>query len=209
MLTAMGRFRTSRVFDAVFLAVVVASVWWTAAHRVQVGDWLFFLHYQPGPDVTTISQDAGLSSFGQKLFYRGDPQLSDRATVKQVCGQDDIGCITPAGQIYVLDERGRHDRATVTSAHEMLHLAYRRLSAQQKDGLKPLLDQAIQMNAGTNLPTELTGANDADDHYDEAHSLLGSEYKHLPPALEDYYRRYFSDRSKDTAAESRDQAVSD
>jgi hypothetical protein len=97
--------------------------------------------------IITISHDAGLNPSGQKLLYRGDPQFDDRSTITQLCGADDIGCLTPAGQIYVLDEQGRHDRSIVTTAHEMLHLAYRRLSPQAKADLKPLLDQAIQMNA--------------------------------------------------------------
>jgi hypothetical protein len=203
----MGQFRTSRVFDAIFLIAMAGLIWWAAVNRVQIGDWLFFLHYQPSPAVTAISQDAGLSAAGQKLLYRGDPQFDDKATVTQVCGDGDIGCLTPTGQIIVLDEQNRHDRSVVTSAHEMLHLAYRRLSGRQKDDLKPLLDQAIQMNAGTNINAELTGAGDTDDRYDEAHSVLGSEYKRLPPDLEKYYRRYFSDRSKDTTAQARDESI--
>jgi hypothetical protein len=204
MLVVMAQFRTSRVFDAFFLITMAGVVWWAAANRVQIGDWVFFLHYQPNQDIITISHDAGLNPSGQKLLYRGDPQFDDRSTITQLCGADDIGCLTPAGQIYVLDEQGRHDRSIVTTAHEMLHLAYRRLSPQAKADLKPLLDQAIQMNAGPDLTSELSSTGDSDDRYDEAHSVLGSEYQHLPADLEKYYQRYFSDRAKDVAAEAHD-----
>lgn len=205
MLATMGQFRTSRAFDAVFLVAMAGFLWWAAVNRVPIGDWVFFLHFHASPDVVTISSDAGLNAYGQKLLYRGDPQLDDRTTITQVCGANDIGCLTPAGQIYVLDDQGRHDRSVVTSAHEMLHLAYRRLSAQQKDALKPLLEQAIQMNAGPTLDSELSNLADTDDRFDEAHSVLGTEYKRLPPDLEKYYQRYFTDRSKDVAAQARDQ----
>jgi hypothetical protein len=53
------------------------------------------------------------------------------------------------------------------------------------------------------LDDELSGAGDTDDHYDEAHSLLGSEFKYLPSDLENHYKLYFSNRSKTVVAEAR------
>ena len=52
-------FAPAALFDAIFLVVMAGVVWWAAVNRVPIGDWVFFLHYQPGPDVSTISQDAG------------------------------------------------------------------------------------------------------------------------------------------------------
>lgn len=48
-------------------------------------------------------------------------------------------------RVFILDEGDNHARTVVTAAHEMLHLAYRRLSKERKDELVPLLDQAMAM----------------------------------------------------------------
>jgi len=78
----------------------------------------------------------------------------------------------------------------------MLHLAYERLSSNKKDELEPLLDQAVAQNAILGINGELESEKTPEDRRDEAHSLLGTEYKNLPPELETYYSTYFSDRWK-------------
>jgi len=198
----MAEFRTSRVFDVIFVVIVAAGVWWAAANRVAIGDWWFFLHYHPSAAVTALANDAGMNATGRHLFYRTDPQLADTDTINQVCGEHYLGCLTPRGQVYILNDASQHNRSIVTAAHEMLHMAYRRLSGPQKSDLQPLLGQAIAQNGASNLPNELSGASDSDDRDDEAHSLLGSEYQFLPTALEDHYRQFFSDRSKSVTAQA-------
>lgn len=197
----MAQFRTSRLFDIIFVAALGVLLWWAAVNRVAVGDWVYFMHYHPSAKTVQVAAAAGLSPAGQRLFYRTDPQFVPHSVVDQACSVENLGCIDPKGRVYILDESNQPNRTVVTAAHEMLHLAYRRLSNQAKQDLAPLLDQGIAMNS-TDIASELTGLTTADDRRDEAHSLLGSEYRDLPPALERYYSQYFSDRSKVVQAEA-------
>jgi hypothetical protein len=198
----MAQFRTSRLFDVIFVLLLGLFVWWAALHRVAISDWMFFWHYQPTPQTIRIADQAGLSPAGRRLLYRTDPQFVSQTTVVAHCDIERLGCLDEHGQVFILDAPGQSDQATVTAAHEMLHLAYRRLSAAQKAELAPLIDQAIDLNTSPVLQDELRDQTNPEDRRDEAHSLLGTEYSRLPPALEEYYTTYFTDRSKVVAAET-------
>jgi hypothetical protein len=197
----MAQFRTSRTFDLVFLLAVAAFVWWAAIHRVALGDWVYFLRYDPSPETRQIAGHAGLSPLGQRLLFRTDPQFVSQQAITAACDIERLGCIDSKGRVFILDDPKQPDQAVVTAAHEMLHLAYRRLPQARKDELAPLIDQAIALNL-PGINDELSNETTAADRRDEAHSLLGTEYKDLPSALEQYYAQYFTDRSKVVAAEA-------
>lgn len=191
----MGAFRTSRTFDLIFLVVLGLFLWWAAAHRTSLGDWVYFLDYHPEARVTQLAADTGLSDTGRLLLYRTNPAFADQATITATCDTERLGCLDPKGRAFILENATHPQEAEVTAVHEMLHLAYRRLTQAQKDELAPLIDQAIAMNA-PDITDELSDETAADDRHDEAHSLLGTEYAHLPAELEQYYATYFSDRAK-------------
>jgi hypothetical protein len=198
----MAQFRTSRTFDAVFLLALAGLLWWAAAHRVAVGDWIYFLKYQPDARTTQVATAAGLNDHGRRLLYRTNPAFADKATVAAACDIERLGCIDEHGRVYILDDPAQPGQTTVTAAHEMLHLAYRRLSQAKKDELAPLIDAGIALNALNGINDELRDDTTDADRRDEAHSLLGTEYAHLPPELEQYYTTYFADRGKVVAAEA-------
>jgi hypothetical protein len=192
----MAQFRTSKTFDVILVLLLGGFIWWAAVNRVAVGDWVYFLSYQPDAKTVQIADSAGLSELGRKLLYRSHPEFADKDTVTAACDIERLGCIDPKGHIFILDDPTKPAQTTVTAAHEMLHLAYRRLSAAQKADLAPLLDEAIATNGPLGLTDELADLTTADDRRDEAHSLLGTEYHHLPSALETYYTTYFTNRSQ-------------
>src|SRR5262245_11687815 len=129
----MAQFRTSRVFDVVFVLLLGLFLWWAALHRQPIGDWVYFLRYQPPPNIVKIADDAALAPYGRKLFYRTNPTLGSKTQIVAECDIERLGCINPKGQVFILDEPSKPNQTVVTAAHEMLHLAYRRLSNQQKE----------------------------------------------------------------------------
>lgn len=199
----MAQFRTSRKFDVIFVLVVAVLVGLAAFYRTPIGDWVFFLHYHPSAQVAQTATDAGLSAKGRHLFYRGNPQFDTLAQINAACSIEHLGCLSGRGTIYILNDPSQHDQTIVTAAHEMLHLAYARLSSSQKATLAPLIDQAIAENDINGIETELQDEPTVADRRDEAHSLLGTEYANLPAALEQYYAQYFTNRSLVVAAAER------
>lgn len=199
----MAAFRTSRTFDVFFLIAVAAIVGLSYANRTAIGDWMFFRSFQPSAEMSLVATDAGLSETGRHLLYRTNPQFVDQAEVDVQCDAERLGCLSPKGQAFILDDPAQPGQTAVTAAHEMLHLAYRRLSQSQKAELAPLLDQAIAAHA-IDINDELRSATTQEERRDEAHSLLGTEYGQLPAGLETYYKAYFTDRSKVVALNAAD-----
>lgn len=191
----MAEFRTSRAFDVVFVLVLLVGLTTAYFNRTAVQDWAFFLSHHPSVRAQQVAAAAGLNAEGARLLYRGDPQFVSQATIDSVCDKERLGCTTETGQIYVLDDPAKPDQTVVTAAHEMLHLAYRRLSPNKQDGLSTSLADGITDNTA-DIHSELASSTTDAERLDEAHSLLGTEYTKIADTLETYYRTYFSDRTK-------------
>ncbi|MBW4061329.1 hypothetical protein HJC99_02025 [Candidatus Saccharibacteria bacterium] len=201
----MAQFRTSRRFDIAFLISLGLFLLGAVFYRTQIGDWVFFQTHSASVETVAVASAAGLNAKGLHLLERTNPQFATIAVVNANCDVERLGCLNSHDQAYILDDPAQHDQTVVTTAHEMLHLAYQRLSNSQKSDLAPLLDQAIAENTNNGLGDELSGEKTAADRRDEAHSLLGTEYKNLPAALEQYYNTYFTDRTKVLDAYTRSQ----
>jgi chromosome segregation ATPase len=87
----------------------------------------------------------------------------------------------------------------VTAAHEMLHAAYDRLSTADRQKIDQQLldyyhndlhDQRILDTIDAYKKTE------PNDLVNEMHSIFGTEIAGLPPGLEQYYQRYFTNRQQ-------------
>lgn len=175
----------------------------SAMHRGSLGDWMYFLSYKPNTEVVQVAAEAGLNEQGRRLLYRTDPHFVPQPVVEQECDVEKLGCINESGRVFILNQGDNRPQMVVTAAHEMLHLAYRRLSEARRRELQPLIEEAIKMNDGMRLESELRGQATPEDRYDEAHSLLATEYRKLPVNLEAYYAAYFSDRAKVVAQDNK------
>lgn len=195
----MTAYRTSRTFDTLLLVTLGSALLFGALHRTQLSDELYFLSHHPSSKSVIIADAAGLSPIGAALLYRTDPQYVSQVALDAACDVERLGCLNSHNQIFVLDDPDKPNQTVVTAAHEMLHLAYQRLSQSEKNGLAPLLDQAIAQNSGQ-ISDELRSTTTLEDRRDEAHSLLGTEYKNISPKLESHYGLYFADRQKVVAS---------
>lgn len=199
----MANFRTSRVFDVFLIAVLGIGLWQGYVHRYAAGDWIFFLRYAPSAAVEALADEAGMSEEGRRLFYRSDPQIvSTQALLSSACGADDLGCITESNQIYILDNAATHNRAVVTAAHEMLHMAYRRMPPAERERVDALTADLVRSQVTPELEGQLSQYND-EELSDERHSIIGSEYE-AEGELEAHYQRYFTSRHKVLEASAAD-----
>lgn len=194
--------RRSKIDILVLLLVGVAG-FFAVKHAVGLGDWAHSLVYRPPAQIVKLADDAGMNSEGKKLFYRFSPQMVSASVLQQKCGSDKLGCTTGT-HIYVLasSDPAQYNRDIVTAAHEMLHVAYSRLSGGEKQALDTDIRQELSANdtrVALNIKGELQTYSKA-DYYNEAHSYIGSELGDAGPALNTYYERYFSDRSKTAQA---------
>jgi hypothetical protein len=182
----MSAYRTSPTFDKIFLVFITLILILAALNRIEIGDIVFFATHKPSSQMIEVAADAGLTEAASHLLYRTNPQFDNSADIVKNCGPHQLGCLTGLDQSYLLSDPKKPNQTVVTAAHEMLHLAYQRLSDSQRNVLAPLIDQAIKINS-KNIDSELSADTDTSDRRNEAHSLLGTEYAQLPSALVQYY----------------------
>ncbi len=167
-------------------------------------DYVILYNYNPPAKVVSAADNAKMTDKTRKVFYVNKPDFQEKAQFKNSCPRAEqtivLGCFVSNKGIFILNV---HDQklsgvTEVTAAHEVLHAMYDRLSSSEKarvDGMtaeafKNLDNQRIKDNI------EAYRKNDPSVVPNELHSILGSEVRNLPKNLEDYYKQYFTDRTK-------------
>lgn len=177
-----------------FILIAVALL-----NRTALLDWWHFARYEPGNDIELIADSADFTLEGERLFFRADPELVSMTTVSNQClGADNLGCLVTGPKIYILDHDGKgsaeFEQSVVTGAHEMLHMAFFRLSEEERVDVERMIDQALRKVSDSRIFSILESFDTDLEYYDEAHALLGTEVENLPLELEAHYRQYFNDR---------------
>ena len=190
----------------VITLLVFGSV--AAAERQNVSDWLALRNYQPSATVAQLASDTTMNDFARKVFYVNHPNIDGKNTFYQVCPNNGgektvvLGC-------YHNDQRGifvlrvSDPRLSgieqVTAAHEMLHAAYDRLSSRDRQYVDGLLMDYYQHDLHDKRLLDTIAAykqSEPNDVVNEMHSVFGTEVTQLPTPLENYYKRYFTNRQK-------------
>jgi hypothetical protein len=201
----MQRTIKSLINLAVSIALV-AAVYGAAAHRYEILDWWFLRSYTPPTRIAALADQATMTDVGRRLFYRAQPQIdADRAALTRDCRIDDdktieLGCYLSNDKLYLLDIQQPElaDEMIVTAAHETLHAAYDRYSAAERKTLNAQLQQAAASITDPKLKERLADYQKIEpgEQDNELHSILGTEFGNLPPALEEHYAQYFANRSQ-------------
>jgi len=183
---------------------------------VRQRDENFLKTYQPKPEIADIAEKIGFTDEAKKTFYRSDPEFIPAATFAEYCLKNGVemalACArseTPGEKkgskprIFLLqiDDARFIDSRYPSAAHELLHLAYHKLSSSEKQRVDNLIDQEIvRHKEDTHIDSLTDILTNAGGNYQEAirgemHSVFGVEYRDIAPGLEEYYRQYFTDRS--------------
>lgn len=207
------RLRTKKSSHSL-LAVIVLLVWVallgaTYVNRQSVFDWWRLRNYQAPTGVAQLATDDSMTDFARHIFYVNEPHLETKASFTQCNTHSEqtivLGCYH-GGQngIYVLtvSDPRLNGVQQVTSAHEMLHAAYDRLSARDKLSVNTMLQNYYDNDLHDPRILDTIAAykvSEPNDVVNEMHSIFGTEVANLPPNLEQYYARYFNNRSKVTS----------
>lgn len=184
------------------LVVVVAAVFVGLFWR-NIGDRIAAANYQPSNEIRAIAERATMNDGGEFYFYASRPVLDGTQKFNDYCARREeksaiLGCYS-GGKIYIYqisDER-LDGIEEVTAAHEMLHAAYDRLTKAEKNRLEPLLKTEYEKVADDELKGRMAyyDRTEPGEHYNELHSIIATEVDSLAPELEEYYKKYFDDRS--------------
>jgi hypothetical protein len=171
-----------------------------------IADWWELRDYNPPSSVEQLATQDTMTDSARHIFYVNHPQIiSDVATFRRTCSFSEqtivLGCYHPGQQgidVFDVKDQRLNGVQQVTSAHEMLHAAYERLSGQEKQNINArLLDYYEHDLNDTRVKQtiELYKQSEPSDLINEMHSVFGTELTVLPNPLENYYKRYFNDRS--------------
>lgn len=183
-----------RRIDIIILLIVLVGGYFAVRNAVAIVDWWHAVRYQPPTAVARAANDAGLSDTGRRLFYRFSPQFLDSDDIGTRCGGHRLGCVE--GQtIYLLASTTQAERyrSAVTAAHETLHVAYSRLSEDDRSKVRTMLDEQLAKYPDRTIDEQLAGLT-SDDYHNEAHSYVGTQQAEMLPELATYYDAYFDDR---------------
>lgn len=195
-----SRSRTSLVLSLVFLLAVVGALF----NRQGIYDYLRLRNYEAPAAIAALADATTMNSHGRKIFYVTHPVLEKRESFNQHCTNSEksivLGCYVERVGIYVFDveDPRLNGIEEVTAAHEMLHAAYDRLSSGERQRIDALTQQTLNDSKDQRVidTVERYKARDASVVSNELHSIVGTEIRVLPPELENYYKKYFNDRSK-------------
>lgn len=198
--------------------VVAIAVYLGLYYRQNIADYVVVQQFAPSQQLEAVLDKTYLSETGKFYVYASQTKIVDKAEFNHYCGslQNEksivLGCYSPVTKqiaVYdVTDERLSGVREA-TTAHEMLHAVWDRLSVGEQRHLNGLLNaEATKVN-----DQRLRGLfeqyrqSDPSSMPTELHSIIGTEVAEVSPELEAHYDKYFSDRKALVAETKRYESV--
>ena len=187
----------SRLWLAIASVILLILFIFTLLNRVAVIDTFKGIGYNPTPDMLTIKTSLALTPDGTRIWNATRPHHASRDHFNDSCESHDgavsvLGCYT-GDRIYVynVDEPDLAGIRESTSAHELLHAIWSRLSGYEKTQLIPTLESVYSAHPE---PQDTIESYSADEQLDELYVRIGTQIADLPESLEAHYARYFSDQ---------------
>ena len=192
--------RTSKIiwWGILLIGLVIAGA--VIMNRRWIVDWWRGLHYEATPEMAEIRDDLVLTDRGMFLFNALQPTLNEADEFNQNCHQNAsetavLGCYTGGViRVYNIDNPDLEGIREVTTAHEMLHAVWARMSAAEQDEMTEMLNQVLKDNPNT-IGKELE-TYEPDAKLEEVYVRAGTEVAKLPEELEKHFAEYFNDRGK-------------
>lgn len=184
------------------ISLIVGAVW-VAFNRQMLLDQITVWQFRPSGEIAKLATDARMTDYARFLFYAAEPRLDGTQQFNDACRRQEegsaiLGCYA-GGKIVIYDVKDdRLDGVEeVTAAHEMLHVAYERLSSGERDRLTQELESVYEQKKDESLETRMDyyERTEPGQRANELHAILATEYLNLSPVLEDHYRKYFTDRA--------------
>lgn len=205
------RSHKSLLLAAINLCIIVCVVATAILNRQYIIDKYNAWEFKPSPEIAQIANDVGLNENGRFYYFASRPELDFAKEFNGECrsreqGNAILGCYKNQRiYIYNVNDERLNGLKEVTAAHEMLHAAYERLSESDKKAVNTLLEKEYRKNSDAEFSKRMDyyKRNQPGEEYNELHSIIGTEFADISPQLEDYYKRYFNNRSQVVALHSK------
>lgn len=188
------------------ILLTLLAVGWTKHNAIY--DWLRLRNYSASSQVMQLATDTTMTAKSSHLFYVNHPALQSSSDFNASCPNNGgektiiLGCYRgheTGIYLFTVSDPELEGVMQVTAAHEALHAVYDRLSTKERGYVNGLLEDYYHNDLHDQRILDTIEAykkSEPNDVVNEMHSVFGTEVPNLPPALETYYRQFFSDRSK-------------
>lgn len=194
----------------ILIAVLAAAIFGGFTHVRALTDWVKLRNYVAPANVAQLATQDTMTGYARHLFYVNHPVIeSNVSQFRANCAQNEqtivLGCYHGGDmgiEIYDVKDSRLAGVEQVTAAHEMLHAAYDRMSSKDKAGVDAMLEDYYKNDLTDQRVKDTIDAykkSEPNDVVNEMHSVFGTEVPSLPGPLENYYKKYFSDRSRVTS----------
>ena len=183
---------------SIVIAVMIIGI----QYAQDLQDWAKLSIYKPPTQVARLAVSTTMTDTARRLFYVNQPRIETRKSAQNLCRSSEhtvvLGCYVPGTGIFIqsVPDPRLEGVMEVTAAHEMLHVAYQRMSFVQQSQINQQLQSAFRQLQNPRIKDLIQTYNDQDPTSvnTELHSILGTEARNLTPELEVYYRKYFTNR---------------
>jgi hypothetical protein len=190
---------THKVIQLACLALIIIG----AINYNDILDEYALYTYHPSSDISSFQSRVSLTSLARAQLYRANPKFDDKVTFNSDCDTQphelELGCYFK-GRIYVLriGNTSLAPEVDVVSAHELLHAIWAKMLPNERDILTKQLEQVYMSLNDKDLHDRMASyaKTEPGEEGNELHSILGTEYSILTPALEAHYAKYFSARGQ-------------
>ena len=185
----------------IFLVIMVVVAITILLNRYWIYDWYLGLGYAPTSEMVKIRDELNLTDSGKFLFNATRPELNEAEEFNRNCRWNEIGENETAvlgcyadGNVYVYNVTAKEldGILELTTAHELLHAKWARMSESQKRELDSALTKVFEENKEI-LESEIETYN-ASDRQEELYVRAGTEVKKLPENLEKHFAEVFKNQ---------------
>lgn len=185
------------------LIILVAAPIIGWSQRWYLHDSYRLRNFTPDAQIVKLADNTTMVDSARRLFFVYHPKLNQKTEFNTNCHLAEktivLGCYVSGIGIFVYDvtDERLNGIMEVTAAHEMLHAAYERLSANEKTKINELLIKNYNNLDNERIKSTIDDySSSGADTNNELHSILATEVRDLSPELEAYYSKYFYNRQK-------------
>ncbi len=200
--------RIARVIAVVVVLILGIGAIVAYEFRTEIRDHFTAVGFEPTQRVEGIQEAIALTTSGDRVFLASRPTIGDREQFSTWCADVDhseeghvLGCFAENRiRLFDVTDERLSGVVEVTAAHELLHATYSRLSASEREHLSEELNEAYESLIADDPTLEermsVYAQLPATAFANELHSVLGTEVRNLPDALEAHYEQWFTNRAK-------------
>lgn len=165
---------------------------------VKIQDFFQGNAYQPSAEMARIRNDLQLTDKGKFIFNSAQPKLSESDEFNKYCRSDSpeaaiLGCYTMNNiYVYNITDAELDGIRELTTAHELLHAVWARMSDEEKTALVEPLTRTFEANQ--DFMAEEINNYDISQKQEELYVRAGTEVANLPADLERHYAEIFKNQ---------------